>query len=191
MNMNENLRSLVFASKSNVGDYHGEMNGNVFVKWVKEKFIPNLTRNSLIIMDNAPYHSMLKEFSGKKQIFFNRYKSITLLVNQAESKNKLLQIAKDNKKEKIYIVDELLKERGHDVLRLPPYHCEFNAIELIWAQAKGYYNKHIGRDGNSDENVVSMWCEALDHVTLENWKNWVRHTNDTIKRWKECDSENG
>jgi len=26
---------------------------------------------------------------------------------------------------------------GHEVIRLPPYHCQYNPIELIWAQVKG------------------------------------------------------
>ena len=29
------------------------------------------------------------------------------------------------------IVEEIAKKYGHEVLRLPPYHCELNAIELI------------------------------------------------------------
>ena len=30
------------------------------------------------------------------------------------------------------------KKYGHEILRLPPYHCELNAIELIWADEKNY-----------------------------------------------------
>ncbi|CAH4037998.1 unnamed protein product [Pieris brassicae] len=26
--------------------------------------------------------------------------------------------------------------RGHEVITLPPYHCQYNSIELIWAQVK-------------------------------------------------------
>ncbi|KAJ8977759.1 hypothetical protein NQ317_001123 [Molorchus minor] len=35
------------------------------------------------------------------------------------------------------VVDEITKARGMEVLRLPPYNCELNSIELIWAQGKG------------------------------------------------------
>lgn len=44
--------SLVFPSKCNTSDYHGEMNGDLFKRWVTEKFIPNLPTNSSIVMDN-------------------------------------------------------------------------------------------------------------------------------------------
>lgn len=53
--------SLVYASKSNVGDYHGEMPAGNFNKWLQEQLQPNLEELSIIVMDNAPYHSKLIE----------------------------------------------------------------------------------------------------------------------------------
>ncbi|CAF4875805.1 unnamed protein product [Pieris macdunnoughi] len=38
---------------------------------------------------------------------------------------------------KIYALDMLAYERGHEVIRLPPYYSQYNPIELIWAQVKG------------------------------------------------------
>ena len=35
-----------------------------------------------------------------------------------------------------YEIDKMADEFGHSVVRLPPYHCEFNPIELIWAQVR-------------------------------------------------------
>ncbi|CAH1382928.1 unnamed protein product, partial [Tenebrio molitor] len=40
-------------------------------------------------------------------------------------------------------VDNLHEQHGVEVLRLPPYHCEFNPIEMAWGFCKGYYNKHL------------------------------------------------
>ena len=34
------------------------------------------------------------------------------------------------------VIDNIAKTYGHEVLRLPPYHCDLNAIELIWANEK-------------------------------------------------------
>ena len=50
---------LVFKSSKKTGDYHGQMNWEIFKKWFVEMLIPNLPENSLIIMDNAPYHNIL------------------------------------------------------------------------------------------------------------------------------------
>ena len=38
----------------------------------------------------------------------------------------------------LYVIDEIAKEYRYRVIRLPPYHCHFNTIELIWAQIKGH-----------------------------------------------------
>ncbi|GBP00310.1 hypothetical protein EVAR_102320_1 [Eumeta japonica] len=50
-----------------------------------------------------------------------------------------------------YALDEMAKEKGHQVLRLPPYHCQYNAIELIWAQIKG----KKGRQRTSPSAVIT------------------------------------
>ena len=40
------------------------------------------------------------------------------------------------RKPKMYVTDEMCKANGVEMVRLPPYHCEFNPIELVWARAK-------------------------------------------------------
>lgn len=47
---------LIFSSKK-TNDYHEEMNSVVFEKWFIETLLPSLESNSIIIMDNASYHS--------------------------------------------------------------------------------------------------------------------------------------
>lgn len=58
-------------------------------------------------------------------------------------------------------MDELIKEHGHKVLWLLPYHCHFNSTELVWLQAKRYNNSNIGRNGFGKEVVNKMWEESL------------------------------
>ncbi|KAL1502818.1 hypothetical protein ABEB36_007908 [Hypothenemus hampei] len=138
-------------------------------------------------MDNAPYHSILVE--KQPNAAFTKAEIITWLrANNISHDNnllkpELLQLAKMNRKENVYAIDELIRAHGHEVLRLPPYHCTFNAIELIWAQTKSYYNKHIGRNGYSDGEVIRMWEEALEQCSVEVWENCVRHTEKIIEDW--------
>nr|CAH7749883.1 unnamed protein product [Callosobruchus chinensis] len=49
---------LIFKSGSTTGDYHGQMNQQNFTRWLTEKLLPNIPSNSVIVMDNAPYHSV-------------------------------------------------------------------------------------------------------------------------------------
>ena len=52
-----NSADLVFQSKKATGDYHDDMTVAHFEEWFHNSFLPNLQSNSLIVMDNAPYHS--------------------------------------------------------------------------------------------------------------------------------------
>ena len=46
-------------------------------------------------------------------------------------------------------METVAKEYGHEILRLPPCHCELNTIELAWAAEKNYVageNKDMSLD---------------------------------------------
>ncbi|XP_071050804.1 uncharacterized protein [Onthophagus taurus] len=124
--------SLIFSSKSKTGDYHGDMNGNIFIKWIQESLLPNFEKPSLIVMDNASYHSTLLEnipssaWTKANIAEYLRKNQITFDCNLFKS-----ELAKSYQKEKKYQADEIIKSAGHEVIRLLPYHCEFNAIEMI------------------------------------------------------------
>lgn len=48
----------------------------------------------------------------------------------------LLRVAKQHRIEPKYEFDELMTLHGHEVVRIPPYHSELNAIEFAWGQVK-------------------------------------------------------
>ncbi|KAF0760267.1 Uncharacterized protein FWK35_00006119 [Aphis craccivora] len=65
---------LVFRSNSgNTMDYPDQMNGEVFKQWFI-KLLNNLEDPSVIVMDNAPYHSTFKETYPK-----NNWRRLTML----------------------------------------------------------------------------------------------------------------
>jgi len=49
--------SLTFAADSKTGDYHGQMNGEKFMKWWFQ-LLDKLHEPTVIVMDTAPYHSI-------------------------------------------------------------------------------------------------------------------------------------
>jgi hypothetical protein len=51
-------------------------------------------------------------------------------------KTELYEIIKLKKPKAVYKTDEFLHRKGHDVLHLPPYHCEFNPIEMVWGMSR-------------------------------------------------------
>ena len=51
----------LWVSASNSGDYHDNMNSNMFMLWVKNRLVPSFkatypSKKMIIVMDNAPYH---------------------------------------------------------------------------------------------------------------------------------------
>ena len=50
------------------GDYHGQMDGSNFEKWYNKKLLPNLPSNSIIVMDNASYHSVQTDRAPTRQL---------------------------------------------------------------------------------------------------------------------------
>lgn len=55
-----NNTELVFQAK-NDGDYHMQMNSILFEEWFRKQLLPNISPNSVIVMDNASYHSIKLE----------------------------------------------------------------------------------------------------------------------------------
>lgn len=72
-----------------------------------------------------------------------------------------------------YRVDVLAKAAGHDVVRLPPYHCEFNPIELIWSQVKGYVAAN--NTTFTLAGVEKLVRESINRVTPDNWLQACAH----------------
>ena len=42
------------------GDYHADMNGTKFEKWWTEQLKQNLKPESVIVLDNVPYHTVIE-----------------------------------------------------------------------------------------------------------------------------------
>ncbi|KAH7934522.1 hypothetical protein HPB51_029111 [Rhipicephalus microplus] len=56
-----NSACLLFRAAKRSGDYHTEMDGPRFEQWFGEQLLPNIKPCSVIVMDNAPYHSVRLE----------------------------------------------------------------------------------------------------------------------------------
>ena len=135
--------ALVFKAGSATGDYHGQMNYDNFEKWLRMKLIPNIPPKSVICMDNAAYHTKVldpvpKQYDSKK-VMCEWLEEKMIPFDEKMRKTELFEIiSKNAPASKKYCIDEILKQHGHDVIRLPPYHCDLNPIELAWAAVKRF-----------------------------------------------------
>ncbi|MCK5266840.1 MAG: hypothetical protein KAR07_01615, partial [Spirochaetes bacterium] len=120
---------LVFKSTRKTGDYHGQMNWDLFKKWFTEMLIPNIPKHSLIIMDNASYHNILSKHSPPTSQSSKKKIKEWLEQNKVYCRDdclkaELIEVLKKMAPEPIYAVDEIAASHGHKVLRTPPYHPE-------------------------------------------------------------------
>ncbi|XP_045107564.1 uncharacterized protein LOC123502506 [Portunus trituberculatus] len=135
--------TLVFQAKKNVGDYHEQMNADTFEKWFKSQLLPNIPSSSVIVMDNASYHSRKVDkpptTANKKAEIQEWLEKKGVAVPDGLLKTQLLHLVTRHTAaaHTQYVIDKTASEHGHKVVRLPPYHCNYNPIELIWAQVKG------------------------------------------------------
>lgn len=160
-------------------DYHEDMTAQLFEKWIVEQLLPNIPSHSVIVMDNASYHSRLlnkvPNNNNKKQdiINFMRNKNINI-PEPIPRKKDLLGIIKSLNIKKEYVVDKLCKDKGHTVLRLPPYYCVFNPIEIVWGIIKRQLRK-INQSPTLSETVVDNIRKVVNELDNEVWKNCVDH----------------
>ena len=112
---------LVWKATSSNGNYHSEMNGNNFQKWFCEKHLENISVKSVIVMDNASYHSCKSETcpnsSTRKADIQAWLTKHNIPFDKKLLRPELLALAKANKPEPQYIIDDIAKEKGHIILR--------------------------------------------------------------------------
>lgn len=165
------------------------MNASKFEKWFQET-LPRLEPNAVVVMDNASYHSRRKEKTpierwNKAQIQ-NWLKSKNIGFEQKDTKVVLMQKVKAVRNQyQTYVIDEMAKEAGVEVLRLPPYHCELNPIELIWADVKGYVARNNTTFKMAD--VKKLLKEGLNQITAEKWQNCIGHVKKEEKKYGSLD----
>lgn len=182
---------LIFKSHTKSGDYHDEMNATNFKKWLVEKLIPNLPSQSIVVMDNAPYHCVKLNkpptISSQKKVMQEWIKNNGLSYLDTMTKPELYEIIKINKKPDVFEADDILKQHGHQVVRLPPYHCDLNPIELIWASVKRKVAEtNVGR---SKTEMLDLVQNAFQAVTAETWKTNCEHIERLEEEYRNDDVE--
>ena len=160
-------------------DYHKHMDGETFEQWFRDRLLPNLSSKTVIVLDNASYHSRVSQKiptqATRKADILLFMKDHTIAIPQPiPFKPVLLHLIKAHNIKKAYIIDNMAEEAGHRVLRLPPYHCNFNAIEMVWGTLK----MHIRRQNiytAQPLEVVNLIKKVCDTITPDDWKKYIDH----------------
>lgn len=179
---------VVFKSKKKTGDYHGQMNAELFQKWFSERLLPNIPENSLIIIDNASYHNTLAPGSpptpncSKKKIR-DWLEANNAPCNKDCLKSELVELLKKLAPAPVYVVDLMAQNRGHEVVRTPPYHPELQSIETCWGVVKNEVARHC--DFTMD-NLLEQLDKGFEKVTASTCQSIIKRVREIEdKFWKE------
>lgn len=176
----------LFISKKDTRDYHGNMNFERYIIWFK-KVLTLVPDKSVLILDQAPYHKKRVEGTIMPTMAWLKADIISWLQKQnieipdgissfiCLTKSQLILLSKLKPVKPKFIVEDLAERCGKDVkvLWLPVAHCEFNPIELVWANIKGYVAKN--NNGKSLTEMFNLTVQALETITADLWKNCIRH----------------
>jgi len=158
---------------------NNEIKSEIFENWLITKLLPQLPSKSIVVLDNAPTHSRQINKppvqNSNKNSIKDWLKTNNINFNNNLNKQELLKLVKENTLNKNFKVDELIKSFGHIPLRLPPYNCQFNPIEYVWAQFKKDVSKHNFNDSLTQfKNLIP---KSFEKVSESFCAKCIRHVN--------------
>ncbi|XP_043259683.1 uncharacterized protein LOC122401547 [Colletes gigas] len=165
------------------GDFQEEINAVSFENWFL-KVLAKLEKYAVIVMDDAPYHSRKVEKIPTTATKIENIKSWLISKNIQFDENllkaELLAIVNTlRNKYDAYVVDEIARRHNKIVLRLPPYHCELNPIELIWMEIKTYIASY--NTSSKFNDIKNLLVEAVDTISPKKWKSSVQHVEEKVE----------
>lgn len=132
----------------------------------------NLEEPNIIVMNNASYHfTLLEDYpksNSKKADVQQWLREKKIDFSPVETPDKLrAKVKLAIPRGKIYKLDQLTRQMGQEVVRLPPYHCQYNLIELIWAQFK----ERVAEKNSTFKiaNVEALVHKEIHAVTADDW----------------------
>ena len=152
-----------------------------------------LQANKLLVKDGGPRRVRDTTWAGRPQNMLNddgtakglrtilRECGINSASMKADDMRIVLQNHEDFRTEKT-IVEHYLQERGHHVYFLPKFHCELNAIERVWAQAKCYTRAYTNFTLPKLRQIIDP---ALDSVGVDLIRKFVRKARDYERAYRE------
>ena len=185
------------AKKEHLGDYHKVFNVSNFSKWFGD-LLEKLKQPSLIIMDNAKYHTAygdeipkvskmkkkeLQKYLRKKKIPFDKKKDLVISL-----KEKARQHIKMNERK---LVERMAEEKGHKVLFTPPYYSDLQPIEYVWAFVKG----NVGRQYSINTSLQEVYERLENEFAKLSTKgdliaSMIKHCKrNASKLWSELEDE--
>lgn len=168
-------RSCLIPEAKLICDTHqnSEINIKTFNTWLKNTIVPYLSANAIIII-TAPYNSSIPDdtpsFYSNRQDMMDWLQRHEIPFEGNMLKAQLYNLIKLYQP-KLHVVEGILKELGHEVLRLPPYYCDLNPVDNIL---------NLVKQRASEKSVSKSECETerlalkeIYKIKDDEWKSQV------------------
>ncbi|PIC32353.1 hypothetical protein B9Z55_012714 [Caenorhabditis nigoni] len=179
------------------------MNAEMYKKYMM-KVLPMIVkatpagREAVLVIDNASIHNSVVEKvfgylrKANLQSFIDSYQEFVKARIAHFSINARHLIKRISQKELLrYEVDEYAASLGVRIVRIPPYHCQFSPIELVWHQLKD----HLRSTGKSSDKLEAVRERAINYLKNKSESDilftyeHVRDIEDGIKSVMEIDEK--
>lgn len=176
-------------TNTNSTNYFHEMDGVTFLEWF-QKILPLLDENAIIVLDSAPYHceKQIKypTSTWKRSEIAQWLLSKNIDFECSFVKAELIQLVKSHKKQHDqYVLDEIARSQNKTLLRLPPYHCELNLIELAWPMLKSFVKCNNTTFKIND--IKQLFIDGINQITPDHWNNFEKCIIDEENRFWDID----
>lgn len=176
---------LVFKAAKKTDDYHSNMNWKAFKYWFENSLLKNIPDNSIIHMDNAPYHNVLSEETFPKASHSMKRLQEWLDHNKYPwredmLKAELYELCCKLAPEPEFAIDLIASKNGHTILRTPPYHPELQPIETCWAVVKGHVAAHNDFTMKKMQSLLEEGFQKVTDHTVQGILKKVRKQEDVF-----------
>ncbi|CAI5439666.1 unnamed protein product [Caenorhabditis angaria] len=183
-------------------DYHLMMTAQAYENYMQEMiplFVAEARKQGkvpVMVIDNSPLHNTTTEKipprNANKADLTAFLEKHGMRVKRTWDKKRLqkefdnlLMVNGGRNAMKKYKVDEwALQNHGCHFLRLPPYHCCFNPIELVWAELKRDL-KDVGSTDDCLEDVKRRAIYWLQQYSAEEAQAVIRHARNLEQKIRE------
>ena len=142
-----------------------------------------------MIFSKASYHTRTEEGlpnskSGKKECILYLEENDVPFDPKSEKQVLWKAVQAHIKEHKKYVAEKLAEKYKIIICRFPPYHCEFNPIERVWAYGKGKLRKqNIWNQNDLLEKAIKIFNE----IDADYWAKCVEHSKKQEKLYSRYD----
>ncbi|PSN37128.1 hypothetical protein C0J52_12590 [Blattella germanica] len=177
---------LIFESCSVKGQ---EMDTSKFEKWFCTQVLVNLPPASIIVINNGPYYCRQVDKTPSqydtKALMLEWLWKKGVACDDSMMKCVLYTLIKAYKpSQKTYVIDVMAAEKGHTVVRLPPYNHDLNAMDLVWKKVETAISERNTPMNESLEDLRKLVICACSSVSASDWNGFCNHMKELeIQYW--------